>query len=134
MPKELLPIVVAAAVWGRRWRGLTVKATCDNMAVVVTIKSGSCKETHAMHLRRCLAFLEASNTFVLVAEHVRGADNVVADALSRDRLSVALICMQEAAAEAEPVPLGLVEVLTATGAAWSEQQWKVLQSFTLTKA
>ncbi len=134
MPKELLPIVVAAAVWGRRWRGLTVKARCDNMAVAATIKSGSCKEAHAMQLRRCLAFLEASNAFVLVAEHIREADNVVADALSRDRLSVALICMQEAAAEAEPVPLGLVEVLTATGAAWSEQQWKVLQIFTSTKA
>ncbi len=130
MPKELLPIVVAAAVWGRQWRGLTILARCDNMAVVATIRSGSCKEAHAMHLRRCLAFLEASNAFILVSEHIKGEDNVVADALSRDRLSLAHSLMQEASAEAELVPLELVEGLTARGAEWSEQLWTVLQSFT----
>ncbi len=38
MPKELLPIVVAAAVWCKSWRRKVVKARCDNMAVVTTIK------------------------------------------------------------------------------------------------
>ena len=28
--KELLPIVVAAAVWGREWQGTTILARCDN--------------------------------------------------------------------------------------------------------
>ncbi len=43
MPKELLLIVVAAVVWGKYWKGMVVRARCDNMAVVATIKSGSCK-------------------------------------------------------------------------------------------
>ena len=82
MPQEMLPIVVAAAVWGQQWRGLTVRARCDNVSVVATIKSGSCKEAHTMHLRRCLAYLEVVGGFILVAEHVRGRDNVIVDALS----------------------------------------------------
>ncbi len=51
MPKELLPIVIAAVVWGEHWRSSTVIAWCDNMAVVATIKSGSCKEKKVMHHR-----------------------------------------------------------------------------------
>ena len=34
MAKELLPIVVAAAVWGAEWSGKTVMAKCDNLSVV----------------------------------------------------------------------------------------------------
>ncbi len=79
MPKELLPIVMATAVWGHLWRGKTVLFHCDNMAVVATLRSGSCREPQAMHLRRCLAFMEATGEFVLLAEHVRGVDNVAAD-------------------------------------------------------
>ncbi len=62
-----------------------MKTRCDNMAVAVAIRSGSCKKVHAMHLRRCLAFMEASSAFVLVSEHIKGEDNVVADALTTDR-------------------------------------------------
>ena len=32
--KELLPVVIATAIWGRNWAGKTVRALCDNMAVV----------------------------------------------------------------------------------------------------
>ncbi len=39
--KELVPIVLAAAVWGPRWKGKTVRARCDNAAVVSIINSGS---------------------------------------------------------------------------------------------
>ncbi len=61
MPKEMLPIVIAAIVWGEQWEGSSVLSWCDNSAVVATIKSGSCKEKRAMHLRRCLAFVEVVN-------------------------------------------------------------------------
>ena len=37
MAKELLPIVVAAAVWGSEWAGKTVRARCDNQSVVATV-------------------------------------------------------------------------------------------------
>ena len=31
--KELVPIVLAAAIWGKQWNGKTVLAQCDNAAV-----------------------------------------------------------------------------------------------------
>ncbi len=133
MPKEMLPIVVAAVVWGRYWKDRTVKARCDNMAVVATIRSGSCKEKRAMHLMRCLAFVEATVPVNVVAEHIRGVDNVVADALSRDNLQLARSTMQVSAAETEKVPHGLMELLTETTLSWSEQEWTRLRGFCLTK-
>ena len=38
--KELLPIVLAVAVWGTLWRGFTVCCRCDNAAVVAIVNSG----------------------------------------------------------------------------------------------
>lgn len=129
MPKELLLIVIVAVVWGKHWCGLTVKACCDNMAVVVTIRSGSCKERHAMHLMRCLAFMEATVPFSMVAEHIRGEDNVVVDALSRDNIELTRSVMQESATKAEGTPRGLLELLMMTSCSWSEREWKRQQSF-----
>ena len=60
MAKELLPIVVVA---GSEWAGKTVRARCDNQSVVATVNSGTCSEAETMHLRRCLAFLEARSGF-----------------------------------------------------------------------
>ena len=128
MPKELLPIVVAAVVWKEQWR-----CRCDNMAVVATIKSETCKEKAAMHLRRCLAFVEASVPLTIVAEHIRGADNTVADALSRDKLEVTSSIMQGPARKTEQIPVGLVELLTKKDHSWTGQEWGMLQHFCLTR-
>ena len=35
--KELIPIVIAATVWGKRWSKKTIMAQCDNAAVVAII-------------------------------------------------------------------------------------------------
>ncbi len=85
---------MATVVCKAQWRGKVIRAKCDNMAVVATIKSGSCREKVAMHLRRCLAFVEASVPLTIVAEHIRGVENTVADALSRNKLEVARSVMQ----------------------------------------
>ncbi len=134
MPKELLPIVIAAVVWREQWRGKVVKARCDNMAVVATIQSGSCKESVAMHLRRCLAFIEASVPVTIMAEHIRGVDNTVADALSRDNLEAACSVMQGPVGVAVTIPEGLVELLTAPDRSWRERDWTTLRNFCSTKA
>lgn len=88
--KELLPIVTAAAIWGREWRNGRICFHCDNMAVVKTIKSGYCKEPYMAHMLRCLFFLEAKFNFSIVAQHVPGVNNQPADALSRDQLPLFL--------------------------------------------
>ena len=38
-----------------------------------------------MHLVRCLAFVAEKFNFVVVSSHIKGRDNDLADALSRDR-------------------------------------------------
>ena len=39
-PKELLPVVLAAAVWGESWSGASVLLECDNTVVVAAVRSG----------------------------------------------------------------------------------------------
>ena len=59
---------------------------CDNNTVVMVIKHGYTKEKHMAHLLWCLFFLEAKLNVTLVTTHVPGAKNLVADALSHNRL------------------------------------------------
>ena len=58
--KELVPLVVAAALWGRQWSGSTVMCKCDNQAVVAVIGSRTSSDKQIMHMLRWLFFLEAS--------------------------------------------------------------------------
>ena len=135
MHKELLSIVLATAVWGRLWRGKTVLFHCDNMAVVATLRLGSCRELQAMHLRQCLAFMEVTGEFVLLAEHVRGVDNIAADKLSRERLTSAHIPpMQVSDGEQQTVPDQVLELMVTGSESWSDQQWLDLQHFTSKRA
>lgn len=69
----------------------------------------------------------------IIAEHIKGVDNTVADALSRDRLDVAHSIMQGPAKETEQIPVGLVELLTSEDRSWTEQEWGKLQHFCSTK-
>lgn len=85
--QELLPVVMAAAVWGRQWSGLCIQCQSDNQAVVSVLTSRSCKNKDLMHLLRCLFFFEAEFQFSMVATHIPGKVNVLADSLSRDDAS-----------------------------------------------
>ena len=42
--KELIPIVVAAALWGESWSGKSVQVRSDNAAVVAVTNSGSSRD------------------------------------------------------------------------------------------
>ncbi len=112
---------------------MTVKARCENMAVVAAIKSGSCKERKSMHLRRCLAFMEASVPFILVAEHIRGEDNVVADALSRNSLTLACSVMQAEKEDGVRIRRGCYPYSIDGERSWSEQEWSELLDFSSAK-
>ena len=50
--KELLPVVIAAALWGEQWAGQCVRFNSDNMAVVDILHSRTSKDTLVMHLLR----------------------------------------------------------------------------------
>jgi len=86
VPKELLPVVLACAVWGRSWRGKTIRCNCDNAAVVAILKSGTCKDSLTMHLARSLFFFLAEFNVSIYAVYLPGEQNMAVDSLSRDDL------------------------------------------------
>ena len=121
--KELVPIVVAATVWGPSWRGKTILARCDNIAVVAIVNHGSSKNAEAMQLMRCLSFIAATFDFRLVATHIRGRDNILADALSRDNWSLFNSLYPQASKEATPIPPALLDLLVVAMPDWTCRRW-----------
>ena len=83
--KELVPIVMAAAIWGREWCGRVVRFRCDNEAVVSVINSLYSSDPTIMHLLRCLFLFAALGAFWFDAFHIPGRMNRVADAISRGK-------------------------------------------------
>ena len=85
MTKELVPIVLSCAVWGPLLSGYRVEFKCDNWSVVDSIYKGSSKEPVTMHLLQCFRFFSAHFDIRVVASHIPGAVNIVADQLSRNK-------------------------------------------------
>ena len=48
--KELIPVILAAALWDKHWSGKIVLFKVDNSAVVEAINATFCKDLHLMHL------------------------------------------------------------------------------------
>ena len=65
--KELLPLVLAAALWGRSWRGHLVQFWSDNMAVVEVLSSRTSSDPQLIQLLRCLLFFQVHFGFELRA-------------------------------------------------------------------
>ena len=61
-----------------------MQVLCDNEAVVTIVNKGTTKDTECMHLVECLAFIKAKFNVDLVASHIKGKLNTLADALSRN--------------------------------------------------
>ena len=47
---ELLPIVLASALWGPAWRGQRIIVHCDNTGTVAVANSGYSRALRIMHL------------------------------------------------------------------------------------
>lgn len=126
--KELLPIVMASALWGKHWQGKAVKFRCDNAAVVAIVRSGTSKDELAAQLMRCLFLFMAKFDLCLRAVHLPGKDNGAADALSRnDHMS---FLSQVPAARHAPtaIPPGLARALVHNRPDWMSKSWTGLLS------
>ena len=128
--KELAPIVIAAAVWGPDWRGSTIRVMCDNEAVVAIINQGTCRDQEAMHLMRCLAFIAAMFQVDFYAQHIKGVANSIADALSRDHMSLFRSQHPQACEDPTPISQSLRELLLEKKPDWSSRSWTQLWSDT----
>ena len=105
--KEFLPIVIAAATWGRLWSRAQVIAYSDNMAVVQAVKSRSVKCPKLMRFLRALFLIEDRFNFSLNASHIVGHKNVAADSLSRNNVHEFFSVDQQA----NPIPTPLLQDL-----------------------
>ena len=66
---EVVPIIVAAHLWGANWCRLRVQFLCDNAAVIVVLNSGTSPSSDLMHLLRALARIACLQSFVFSATH-----------------------------------------------------------------
>lgn len=119
--KELVPVVVAAALWGKYWAGKHIRFHSDNMAVVAVLNSRSARTPLLMHLLRCFSFYCAYFRFHVSATHIPGILNTAADALSRNNLSLFSSVVPQARQYA--IPPALFELLIATTPDWGSADW-----------
>ena len=119
--KELLPIIFAAALWGKEWRGWCVLCRCDNQAVVAVINTRSSHDKDIMHLLRVLFFIEANFDFMTKAVHIPGAENKIADDISRNH-SISLSC-QVLTTTPTPIPEELINLLIRQQPDWTCNAW-----------
>ena len=127
--KELIPVVVAAAIFGHHWHGQIAKFTVDNMAVVHVLKATYCKDLHIMHLIRILVFLAARFNFWFVADHIIGKENSLADHLSRNKLCQFFSQVPQARQYHPPdLPDSLIDLLSSSQLDWTSKEWLTLFS------
>ena len=129
--KEMVPVVIAVALWGAAWQSSSVLVRSDNIAVVCAISSGAAKDPLLMHLLRCLHFFLARFDISLVAKHIAGVHNTAADALSRDKLVSFFQCVPQANQLPTPVPLPLMEMLLHCRPDWLSTAWRTMFLTTL---
>ena len=109
---------------GKFWAGQVVNCRCDNDAVVAVLTSRSSKDPDLIYLLRCLTFSEARLSFRIVASHIAGKHNVLADALSRNNLPLFLQASAPEALSGECVPpQSLVDMLISKKPDWTFPSW-----------
>ncbi|XP_041347370.1 uncharacterized protein LOC121367333 [Gigantopelta aegis] len=80
---ELFPVVVAVTIWGNRLQNKKLLFHIDNEAVVVVINKKTFKCAMVMTLLRKLVLITLRKNILLIAVHIAGKKNVIADAISR---------------------------------------------------
>ena len=124
--KEMAPVVLAVATWGACWRGRVVRVLCDNSAVVFAINAGRARDKLLMHLLRCLYFFCAHHCVTLVASHIQGAVNRVADAISRNHLDTFRSLVPQALPLPSVLRPSLCLLLLETSLTWTSPRWRQL--------
>ena len=126
--KELLPIVIAAAIWGQDFVGKTILVRSDNVAAVAAINHQTSPVKEVAHLLRCLAFIMARFNVRLQAAYIPGMLNDIADALSRNNMSTFFSLVPQADKHPLIIPSSLIHLLIPRLPDWTELHWTELWS------
>ena len=130
--KELVPIVVAAALWGNTWSGQHVCFHVDNMAVVYTLLNRAARDLLLTHLLRCLSFYSAYYRFDYSAVHIPGKLNSAADVISRNHLHLFSSLVPQV--QHATVPPEIQDLLVHRTPDWGSTEWTALFGLSLTVA
>ncbi len=131
--QELLPIVIASAIWGPQWANKSVSCLCDNEAVVFIINSGTSRDPTVMSLLRCLHFITAKFNLFLTTTHLPGSNNLLADALSRNNLSYFFDNLPQANSTPCQIPPTLLTLLVQPNLDWTSQSWNKMFNTTFSQ-
>ena len=131
MAKELVPIVLSCAVWGKQVAGGRVLIECDNSSVVAAVNKHYAREQKVMHLLRSLWFFVAHFDINVKCKHIAGVNNSTADYLSRGNLHSFFHLHPQATHQPTPLPLPLLQILTAGGPDWTSLLFRQLFTTTL---
>jgi hypothetical protein len=119
--KELVPVVIAAVLWGYQWTRKCICFRSDNMAVVDLLKTHTSQDPLLMHMLRCLAFYAAYYRFQITAAHIPGILNTAADALSRNNISLFHSLVPQSQ-QVSP-PQAAVDLIVTGRPDWGSQAW-----------
>ena len=121
---ELLPVVLAVAMWGSHWSGQHVQFHSDNTGVVGILSTRTARSPLQMHLLRCFSFFVAVFGLNYSISHVPGPMNDAADALSRNNVPYFLSLYPQTPQVA--VPTTLLNLLILTKPDWGSTDWTSL--------
>ena len=78
-------ITVALKVWARRWQNKVVCIFCDNLGAVTVSQTGKTRDPFLNAWLHALWLTAARFNIQVRVMHIPGKDNVLADALSREK-------------------------------------------------
>ena len=76
-----------------------------------------------MHLLRCLFFIQARLDIQIKTVHIPGVENIIADAISRDNLSVLYSQVPNVDRSPRLIPPPLLDLLVERQPDWTSQEW-----------
>ena len=121
--KEMVPIVLAAALWGRSWSRSVVRFVSNTSAVVQVLKSGYARDSRLMDLMRMLFFIAARFEFWYVAAHLPGRLNGAADAISRNLLKDLFDIAPNLSRFPLSIPQEMLSLITNQAPDWTSKEW-----------
>ncbi len=122
--KELIPIIIACAIWGHAWSTHRVNCRCDNQVVVAALQARVSRDAGVMQLLRSLIFAEVQMGCQLVGSYIDTHTNHLADDLSRNHVLSFLSKVPTATPTATPVPHQLLDLLLNPLADWVSLEWR----------
>ena len=76
---ELLTVVIAAKVWGKKWQGMRIVIRCDNETSVTVMNTDRAYNSFLLGCLRELEFVAAKWEFEMKAVHITGVENRIPD-------------------------------------------------------